>query len=242
MLRSDRGWNRPAGFPLNTSRDQKRNMKLILFIMAATLAVLMPVTAAAQQPASGRPPAPAPQRSPAASPAAPAPQNTGVIADGKIAIIDTEAFADPKTGITRLVSALETVNREFKPRSDELQKLRAQYEQLGKDIEATRNLEDQKARTAKIEQAEALKKDIERKTQDAQSAYQKRLREATEPIYKDISPALQAFARQRGVNVIFDVSKLGEVMFVVNDTVDLTRAFITDYNQRNPATATPARQ
>jgi Skp family chaperone for outer membrane proteins len=215
-------------------------MKLILSTLATTLAVLVPFTATAQQPATGRPAAPAAQRPPAASPTAP--QNAGVIADGKIAIIDTEAFADPKTGITKLVSAFEVVNREFKPRSDELQRLRAQYEQLGKDIEATRPLEDQKARNAKMEQAEALKKDIERKTQDAQSAYQKRLREVTEPIYKDISPALQAFARQRGVNVIFDVSKLGEVMFIVNESVDLTRAFITDYNQRNPVTATPARQ
>ena len=214
-------------------------MKLILCTLATTLAVLGPVTAEAQQPASGRPAAPAAQRPAATSPTAP--QNTGVIADGKIAIINTEAFADPKTGITRLVSALDVVNREFKPRSDELQKLRAQYEQLGKDIAATANVEDQRARTAKLEQAEALKKDIERKAQDAQSAYQKRLRDVTEPIYKDISPALQAFARQRGVNVIFDVSKLGEVMFVVNDTVDLTRAFITDYNQRNPLTAAPAR-
>ncbi len=215
-------------------------MKLILSTFATTLAVLLPAMAFAQQPATGRPAAPAAQRPPAASPSVP--QNTGAIADGKVAIIDTEAFADPKTGITRLVSAFEVVNREFKPRSDELQKLRAQYEQLGKDIEATRNLEDQKARAAKAEQADALKKDIERKTQDAQSAYQKRLREVTEPVYKEISPALQAFARQRGVNVIFDVSKLAEVMFIINDSVDLTRAFITDYNQRKPVTATPAKQ
>jgi Skp family chaperone for outer membrane proteins len=215
-------------------------MKLILSTLATALAVLTPISAAAQQPATGRPPATSAQRPPTASPTAP--QNTGVIADGKIAIIDTEAFADPKTGITRLVSALDLVNREFKPRSDELQRLRAQYEQLGKDIQATTPVEDQKSRNAKIEQAEALKKDIERKTQDAQTAYQKKLREATEPVYKDISPALQAFARQRGVNVIFDVSKLSEVMFVVNDTVDLTRAFIADYNQRNPVTAAPARQ
>jgi Skp family chaperone for outer membrane proteins len=213
-------------------------MNLILFTVAATLANLVPVNAAAQQPAAARPTSPA-QR-PAAPTSAPA-QSTGVIADGKIAIIDTEAFADPKTGIVRLVNALEGVNREFKPRSDELQKLRAQYEQLGKDIAATANVEDQRARNAKLEQAEALKKEIERKTQDAQSAYQKKLREVTEPVYKDISPALQTFARQRGVNVIFDVSKLGEVMFVVNESVDLTRAFITDYNQRNPGTATPAK-
>lgn len=220
------------------STSEKRNMKLILSILAAMLAILVPATTTAQQPATARP---SPQRPAAASPAAP--QNTGVIAEGKIAIIDTEAFADPKTGITRLVGAFEVVNREFKPRSDELQKLRAQYEQLGKDIQATTPVEDQRARNAKLEQAEALKKDIERKTQDAQSAYQKKLREVTEPVYRDISPALQAFARQRGVNVIFDVSKLSEAMFVVNDTVDLTRAFITDYNQRNPGTAAaPAKQ
>jgi Skp family chaperone for outer membrane proteins len=212
-------------------------MKLILSTLAATLAVLVPITAAAQ-PATGRPAVPAAQR----AVASPTPPNTGTVADGKIAIIDTEAFADPKTGITRLVSAFEVVNREFKPRGDELQRLRAQYEQLGKDIAATVNVEDQRARAAKLEQAEALKKDIERKTQDAQAAYQKRLRDVTEPIYKDISPALQAFAKQRGVNVIFDVSKLAEVMFIINDSVDLTRAFITDYNQRNPVTATPAKQ
>jgi Skp family chaperone for outer membrane proteins len=215
----------------------KEIMKLILSTLATAASVFGPVTATAQQPAPGRPSAPAQRPAPSSA----TPPSTGVIADGKIAIIDTEAFADPKTGIVRLVNALEGVNREFKPRSDELQKLRAQYEQLGKDIAATASVEDQRARNAKLEQAEALKKDIERKTQDAQSAYQKKLREVTDPVYRDISPALQAFARQRGVNVIFDVSKLGEVMFVINESVDLTRAFITDYNQRNPGTASPAK-
>jgi Skp family chaperone for outer membrane proteins len=214
-------------------------MKLILSVVAVAFAFLVPTSAAAQ-PAAGRQPAASAQRPAPSSP--PASQSTGVVADGKIGIIDTEAFADPKTGITKLVSAFEVVNREFKPSLDELQKLRAQYEQLGKDIEATKVVEDPKVRNAKIEQAETLKKNIERKTQDAQSAYQKRLREATEPVYKDISPALQAFAKQRGVNVLFDVSKLSEVMFVVNESVDLTRAFIADFNQRNPSTAAaPAR-
>jgi Skp family chaperone for outer membrane proteins len=212
-------------------------MKLILSTLAAAVAVLVPISVTAQ-PATARQPATPAQRPAATSTTAAAP-GAGAIADGKIAIIDTEAFADPKTGITKLVRAFEVVNAEFKKTSDDLQRLRAQYEQLGKDIAATQPVEAQQARNAKIEQAEALKKDIERKTQDAQSAYQKRLREATEPIYNDISPALQAFARQRGVNVIFDVSKLAEVMFIVNDTVNLTRPFIADYNQRNPVAAAP---
>src|SRR5688572_30438319 len=110
-------------------------MKLILSVVAVTFAFLAPTSVAAQ-PATGRQPAAPTQRPAATSPAAP--QSTGVVADGKIGIIDTEAFADPKTGITKLVNAFEVVNREFKPSLDELTKLRAQFEQLGKDIEATK--------------------------------------------------------------------------------------------------------
>lgn len=213
-------------------------MKLIRNIAAASAFAALTALSASAQPAANRPAAPAAQR-PAAT--TPAPQTGGApggnVVDGKIAIIDTEAFADPKSGITRLVNAFNKVNAEFKPRSDEIQKLRSQYEQIGKDIEATQKIADQKALAAKADQAETLKNDIERKSQDAQRAYQKRLRDETQAIYQEIGTALQAFARSRGITVIFDVSKMGEVMFVVNDGVDLTAAFIADYNQRNPATA-----
>jgi Skp family chaperone for outer membrane proteins len=217
-------------------------MKLIRHIAAAAAVAALTALSASAQPAATRPAAPAAQRPAGTTPAAPqtggAPGGNPV--EGKIAIIDTEAFADPKSGITRLVNAFNKVNAEFKPRSDELQRLRANYEQIGKDIEATKNLADQKALAAKADQAETLKNDIERKSQDAQRAYQKRLREETQPIYQEIGTALQAYARTRGITVIFDVSKMGEVMFVVNDGVDLTSAFIADYNQRNPATASTA--
>lgn len=215
-------------------------MKLIRNIAAAAAFAALTALSVSAQPAAGRPAAPAAQR--------PAPAQTGGApggnpVEGKIAIIDTEAFADPKSGITRLVNAFTVVNNEFKPRSDELQRLRGQYDQLVQDIEKTKNLADQKTLATKADQAETLKNDIERKSQDAQRAYQKRLREVTQPVYQEIGTALQAFAKTRGVTVIFDVSKMGEVMFVVNDGLDLTPAFIADYNQRNPATAsasTPA--
>ncbi len=217
-------------------------MKLIRHIAAAAAIAALTALSASAQPAATRPAAPATQRPAGTTPASPqtggAPGGNPV--EGKIAIIDTEAFADPKSGITRLVNAFNKVNAEFKPRSDELQRLRASYEQIGKDIEATKNLSDQRALAAKADQAETLKSDIERKSQDAQRAYQKRLREETQPIYQEIGTALQAYARTRGITVIFDVSKMGEVMFVVNDGVDLTNAFIADYNQRNPATASTA--
>lgn len=169
-------------------------------------------------------------------------QAATAVPDSKVAVIDTDAFNDPKTGIKRLIVIFESVEREFKPRRDELTSLKTQYDQVVRDIEATKNVADQKVLTAKTDQAATLKNSIDRKAEDGQRDLEKRLRELTDPIYKDISTALQAYAKQRGITIILDASKLGEVMFVVNDAVDLTAGFIADYNQRNPSSAaTPAK-
>lgn len=200
-------------------------MKLIRFIVSAVLLILLNLTVLAQQPGASRPATPAPGAGAASVP------------DGKVAIVDTEAFGDPKTGIVRLVRAFESVNREFTPQRDELQKMRAQYDQLVKDVNATKGVADQRVLATKADQAESLKKQIERKSQDAQDAYSKRLRDITAPVWKDINTALQAYARQRGASVVFDVSKLGQVMMVINSGIDITNGFIADYNQRNPAAA-----
>lgn len=205
-------------------------MKPIRTIAAALLfAAITVVNANAQAPA-GRP---------AAAPA----QGNVAIADGKLAIIDTRAFNDPKSGVTRLLKAFDTVDREFKPRRDEIQQLRTRYEQLLKDIDATKGVADGKALQTKADQADTLKSDIERRQQDGQKALDKRIAELTEPIYQDISTALQTYAKSRGITVLFDASKMAGAMFIVNDTLDITDAFIAEYNQRNPATAsagTPA--
>jgi outer membrane protein len=202
-------------------------MKLNRFVLGVlSLILLNSITVFAQQPGASRP---------LGTPAAGA--GAATVPDGKVAIVDTEAFGDPKTGIVRLVRAFESVNREFTPQRDELQKLRAQYDQIVKDISATKSVADQRALAAKADQAESLKKQIERKSQDAQDAYSKRLRDVTAPVWKDINTALLTYARQRGASVVFDVSKLSEVMLVINSGVDITRGFVADYNQRNPAAA-----
>jgi Skp family chaperone for outer membrane proteins len=182
------------------------------------------------------------QTQPAARPAAPAaaPSAGAAIAEGKFAIIDTEAFGDQKDGIKRLVAAFQTVEREFKPRRDEITALRNRYDALVKDIDATKAVSDPKALQAKVDQAEALKVEIERKQQDGQKALDKRVQELTGPVYQDIGNALQAFAKARGLSVVFDVSKMQGVVMVVDGGIDITNAFIADYNQRNPATTAAA--
>lgn len=204
-------------------------MKVIRTIaFAAALAAFAAASATAQT----APPAGA-QR-----PAAPA--ASANVPDGKVAIIDTEAFGDPKSGIARLVNAFSTVDREFKPRRDAITGLRAKYDAIVKQINDTKNVAAPAQLSTLADQAETLKNDIERQQQDGQRALDKRVKELTDPIYQDISTALQSFAKQRGITIVFDVSKMAGVMMVVDGAVDITPAFIADYNQRNPATASAA--
>jgi Skp family chaperone for outer membrane proteins len=203
---------------------------------AAALAATAAVTASAQtQP--GTRPAPAQPRPTAAAPA------TGgaiTVAEGKFAIIDTEAFGDTKEGIKRLVVAYQTVEREFKPRRDEVQALRTRYDALVKEVNDTKAVAAPAALQAKADQAQQLEIEIKRKQEDGQKALDKRVQELTGPVYQDIGNALKAYAVARGLSVIFDSSKMQGVVMVVDGGIDITAAFIADYNQRNPASTAAA--
>ena len=204
---------------------------------AAALAAFAALAASAQT---------TPAQRPAPSTTAPAPTGGATIAEGRFAVVDTDAFTDQKQGIKRLVAAFQTVEREFKPRRDELQQLQTRYEGLAKQIQDTQKVADQKALAALADQADTLKTDIEQKQQAGQKALDRRVKELTEPVYQDIGNALQAFARARGISVVFDISKMQGVVMLVNPAgVDITDAFIADYNQRNPAstasTTTPGK-
>ena len=182
--------------------------------------------------------------------AAPAPAAAGAatsatVPDGKIAVVYAAAFQDPRNGIARLTAAANTVDREFQPRRTELQGMQTRYNTLVEQISKTQPVEPPQANQKRVEEAETLKREMERKQQDAQIAYQKRFNEVMAPLYEDIGKALDAFARQRGITMIIDASKLEGAIFITNNAVDITNAFIAEYNQRNPAAAasaaTPAR-
>src|ERR1051325_3700783 len=85
------------------------------------------------------------QQKPAGTPAAPAaaPQTAVAVPDSKMAMIYSDMFLDPKTGIARFNSLLNTLNREFQPRQAELQGLQTKITTLTKEIDDTQNVADQ---------------------------------------------------------------------------------------------------
>lgn len=159
-------------------------------------------------------------------------------AQGRVAIIDSGAFADEKQGIQRIVAAVKRVESEFQPRRTELQGLQTRYNQLLDEIKRLQgnNAVEPNSIQQKVEQAEQLKKELERKYQDAQEAYQKRMGEALRPLQQDVSKQLEAFAKQRGIAVVMDAAQNPSILYV-GDGVDITAEFVKDYNQRNPANA-----
>jgi outer membrane protein len=177
------------------------------------------------------------QTKPAATPAAPqaaAPQNVAV-PDSKMAMIYSDAFLDPKTGIARFNSLLGTLNREFQPRQAELTALQAKITTLTKEIEDTQSVADPNTIRTKRDQLTQMNTDLKRKAEDAEQAYGKRRADIFGPLQQDIGKALEAFAKARGITVIVDGSQVPVVYAA--DSIDITRAFINDFNSKNPATA-----
>ena len=152
-----------------------------------------------------------------------------------MAMLYSDAFLDPKTGIARFNSLLSTLNREFQPREAELQGLQTRITTLTKEIDDTQNVADPNAIRQKRDQLTQMNTELKRKGEDAQTAYAKRRQEIFLPLQQDIQKALEAFAKARGITVIVDGSQVPVVYAA--DSLDITRAFIAEFNSKNPATA-----
>ena len=103
--------------------------------------------------------------------------------------------------------------------------------------QAASSVVDPRSLQTKMDQLEQLKKDAQRKQEDAQAAYNKRMQEVLDPIYEDLGKALDAFGKSRGITLMLDVSKIRPAILMASDATDVTRAFIADFNSKYPATA-----
>jgi Skp family chaperone for outer membrane proteins len=205
--------------------------RLIAAFVFVTALAILPVLAQTR-PAAG-------QAKPVAAQPAPvsAPTNAAV-PDTKIALIYSEAFLDPKVGISRFNTLMSTLNKEFQPKTAELQQLEQKITQLTDELNKTQaasSVVDPNSRRLKADTLEQLKKDYQRKGEDAQALYNKRRGEIFQPLQDDIGKALEVYAKAHNINVIIDGSQVPVVYAA--DAIDITRAFIIDFNSKNPATA-----
>ena len=198
------------------------------------LAAIVTISASAQtRPGSAavRPPA---SQTPAAS--------NAPVPDTKIAFIDTSMFGEEKGGINRYVTAVKAVEREFQPRLTELNGIQTRIKALADEISklSGNSVVDPKTIQAKQDEGERLQRDLKYKKDQMDADSAKRYQEVVSPISTDIGKALDQFAQQRGITMILDISKLAPAILTVNPAMDVTQAFIAEFNSKNPATASAA--
>lgn len=205
-----------------------------LFPLSAFIVLALGTVAsvANAQPAVARP-TPAPATSPAG-------QTTVALPVSKMAIIYTDLFLDPKTGIAKFNTVITKLNGEFQKPKDEINAMQTRGQALESEVNKLRDAPagtpiDNTALQVKIDQLEQLKKDIQRKAEDAQGAYNRRRQELFMPLQTEIGKALEVFAKARGINVIIDGAQVP--LLYAAESTDITRAFITEFNSKNPVTA-----
>lgn len=155
----------------------------------------------------------------------------------KIAVIYSGVFQDGKAGISRYVSVITKVNAEFQPLQNELnqtaQRLKGLEAEIAKMQQGATPATPAQIQT-KIDQLDQQKTEYKRKAEDAQANYQKRRADALRPLQEDVAKALDAFAKARGITILLDGSQV-PITFA-DDTIDVTDAFISEYNKAHPVT------
>ena len=200
-----------------------------LFSLLIVVAIAISASAQQQRPAQPTP-----------TPAAAAPAATVALPVSKMAVINSDAFLDQKSGIAKFNTAITKLNGEFQKIKDDLTGMQTRATTLESEITKLQQAPegtpiDQKSLQAKIDQLEQLKKDIQRKSEDAQNSYNRRRAEIFNPLQDEIGKALEAFAKARGITVIIDAAQVP--LLFADEKTDITRAFITDFNSKNPVTA-----
>jgi Skp family chaperone for outer membrane proteins len=161
---------------------------------------------------------------------------------GKVAVIFSEAFQDSKLGIAKFNVLQNQLVAEFKKPQDELTAAAQRVQSLQDEITKLQSSAapiDPKTIQAKVDQLDTLKKDSQRKLEDTQAAYQKRRTDLMTPLQEEVGKALDAFAKAHGITLIIDGSQVPGVLYAA-ESMDVTKVFISEYNAKNPVTASTA--
>lgn len=224
------------GIAFSNTEQFKRAMK-IFRLLAATMFIsaIAALPVFAQQKQGAKPPATSPT---------PAQVGGATAVPAKIAFVNTEAFKIEKTGIIRWIAAAKSVQREFEPLENELMALENRIQTLSKELETLGNspVVDRKTIVTKQDDIARLQREQKFKKDEGDALFKKRYDMVVGPVSADIGKALDAFAKQRGITLLLEYSRMiqmGAILSADNST-DVTAAFIAEYNSRNPATASTA--
>lgn len=171
------------------------------------------------------------------------------VAPAIIAVIDSSAFSNERTGITRVMNGMKALDAKFQPLRAEIRGMRERLNTLRADVQNKRQVQDARTTAQQADEADRLEVQIKRKQEDAQISFQRETAAVLDPLQNDIAGALNAYAQAKGITLVLDANRVP--IIYAAQSIDITRSFIDDYNRKNPGgpattkapttTAAPAR-
>lgn len=168
---------------------------------------------------------------------------------GKVGLISLDALA-AEGGVTRYISALTTLNKEFEAEQKELQTLSTDIDNKTKELQGLAQQAQQPGSPVsnatlqqKNAELEALRRRAKFKQDDVTARYGLRRQTVVGPVFGEMLQALQEFTVQKGYSMVLDGAKLEEagILLSLDNKYDVTKEFITFFNAR-PAGAARANQ
>ncbi|HKG22892.1 MAG TPA: OmpH family outer membrane protein [Blastocatellia bacterium] len=165
-----------------------------------------------------------------------APAQTGapaVIPKGKIAVINTAAFQD---AIQEFKVKLDAIDRQFEPRTKEIQTENDQINALENTIKTQANALSAAKVAEMTEQVERRKRGYQRKVEDLQSEAGRVQQQTMAPVTEKLGRFAQEYTAKRGIVLLIDLGNALQSGTVVwwDPKSDVTQDFITEYNKANP--------
>ncbi|HWO02457.1 MAG TPA: OmpH family outer membrane protein [Blastocatellia bacterium] len=163
----------------------------------------------------------------------------GAVPDGKIAVMNTEAF---RGGINELKVKYDQVDAQFKDRYQKLQTVENQLKQMESDIRTKcPNLTPEKCQELQ-NGYEELKRRGTRDYEDLKADYERTVDTATKPIRDKLFQFVTTYATQRGIVTIFNLAAAAQngALAYWNPGADVTDDFIVEYNKANPVSGAVA--
>ena len=207
-----------------------------LRVLLAT-AVTFAISALAQTGSAATP------SSPAATPAAPssaAPATTGT--GTKVGAINIqEAIFGSNEG----QRDLQTLQKKFEPKQNELKGQNDELEGLKKQLTAQQDKLNEEALATLKKQIEAKQKVFDRSVHDAQEDFGNQNQEIATRILQKMAPMIVKYSQENGFGMIVDTSKPWPQSNVLwwGETIDITKAVVDAYNVQSgvaaPAAAAP---
>jgi outer membrane protein len=156
------------------------------------------------------------------SSAAPVTAATAPAAPGRIGIVDIQTAI---VGTNEGQRDFEALRKKFEPKSNELEALRREVEELKKQLSTTGDKLNEDARGNLLKQIDSKQKSLQRNFEDANTDFQAQQNEILTRISQKMREVLMKYAPEHGYSIIFEASPILWATEAVNVTPMLVEAY-----------------